>query len=46
MTFTIQFLQCTEDHYDSCEFFAMSAVHSVCFSEDDDQEEYLESLGG
>ena len=38
----------TEDHNDPGEFRAMSAVPSACNdsgSEDDDQEETLESLG-
>ena len=38
----------TEDHNDPGEFSAMSAVPSACYdsgSENDDQEETLESLG-
>ena len=38
----------SEDHNDPGEFSAMSAVPSACYdsgSEDDDQEETLESLG-
>ena len=38
----------TEDHNDHGEFSAMSAVPSACYdsgSQDDDQEEPLESLG-